>query len=533
MGVYLNPGSEGFRQSIHSEIYVDKSGLISYTNQLIQTEQKYICVSRPRRFGKSMAVNMLTAYYGYGSDSDHLFQNLTIGKDPSYLKYLNQYDVIRINMQSFLGKAGSIEDMLSLLQTRLLNELALAYPVEGMDRVHLDWGMQEVYAKTHRPFIILIDEWDCFFREYRNDTDTQKKYLDFLRVWLKDQEYVGLAYMTGILPIKKYGTHSALNMFDEYSIANPMGLACYYGFTENEVKNLCIGYGMDFEEAKAWYDGYQLRISGRQGENIRNTVSMYNPKSVVMAMLSGTYDNYWNRTETYEALQDYIQLNCGGLRDDIIRMLAGEQVKVNISKFANDMITFKSKDDVLTLLIHLGYLAYDNWNQAAAVPNKEIGAEFANAVEGAGWTETAKLIRSSEQLLADLWNLDEAAVADGIALAHQEISILQYNDENSLSCTINLAFYAAVEYYNLVREMPAGKGFADICFVPRPLHLDKPAVLIELKWDQSAETAITQMKQKQYPDCLKDYREGMIIAGINYNRKTKTHECKIEKLKDS
>lgn len=203
--------------------------------------------------------------------------------------------------------------------------------------------MMDVYAQTGRSFVILIDEWDCLFREYASNTEAQKKYLDFLRAWLKDQSYVALAYMTGILPIKKYGSHSALNMFTEYSMTNPRELAEYFAFTENEVRELCTEYQMSFEEAKAWYDGYELVAKSAEGDTV---LSMYSPKSVVDAMLSHTFDTYWNQTETYEALKIYIQMNLDGLKDAVIRMLADESIEVDISGFANDMTTFHCADDV-------------------------------------------------------------------------------------------------------------------------------------------------------------------------------------------
>jgi len=525
MGNYLNPTSKSFQDSVDSAIYVDKSELISWTNTVINTEQKFVCVSRPRRFGKSMAANMLAAYYGRGEQTNSLFGKLNISKDDSYIKHLNQYDVIKVNVQEFLSSTGSVEDMIKTLQKRLISELKREYP-EYVEYDQLVWVMADVFAATRRPFVILIDEWDCLFREYRHDQEAQKKYLDFLRLWMKDQAYVALAYMTGILPIKKYGTHSALNMFSEYSMTNPGALAEYFGFTEQEVQKLCVEHHMSFEEAKAWYDGYEL-VSKAQGKETVH--SMYSPKSVVDAMLRQVYDTYWNQTETYEALKAYIQMNLEGLKDDIIRMLAGERVRINTGTFTNDMTTFTGKDDTLTLLVHLGYLSYCWADKTVAIPNKEVSQEYINAISTMDWSEVIRSVDASRKLLQALWNMDSDAVAKGIDQAHDEISILQYNDENSLSCTINLAFYFAREYYNIVRELPAGKGFADICLIPRQLHADKPAVIIELKKDQSAEGAIEQIKRKEYVKALEDYKGNLLLVGINYD-KDKKHSCRIEKM---
>ena len=526
MGSYLNPGNKGFRESLNSQIYVDKSGLIEQTNAVLDTREKYMCVSRPRRFGKSMIIDMMAAYYDQSCKSEALFSPLEISKKDSYQKHLNQYDTIRINMQEFLSASSNVSEMLELLQKRLLSELQRKYS-EYTDGTNLIFAMQDIYAETGHPFVILIDEWDCLFREYRQDQEAQRKYLDFLRMWLKDKEYVALAYMTGILPIKKYGTHSALNMFTEYSMINPRGMAEYFGFTEPEVKALCDRYGMSFEETRAWYDGYEMLVVENGEQKIRE---LYSPKSVVEAMRSGIFDNYWNQTETYEALKMYIQMNFDGLKDAVIRMLAGEWVPINTGTFSNDMMTFTSKDDVLTLLVHLGYLGYHWSDKAVFIPNKEIAQEYINAISTMDWHEVMDSIKASKKLLEALWDGDETAVADGIARAHEEISILQYNDENSLSCTIHLAFYFAREYYSIIRELPAGKGFADICFLPRKLYADKPALLIELKWNQDVCGAIAQIKERNYIDALKDYRGNLLLAGINYDKKTKTHSCRIERV---
>lgn len=526
MGSYLNPGSKGFRESIESQIYVDKTMLIAQINAVVNTKQKFVCVSRPRRFGKSMAADMLSAYYGCGEDTSVLFHDLKIASDESYREHLNRYDVIKINMQEFLSATHDVDEMLKALQKRVLMDLKRTYP-EYVDGGQLVRSMQDVFAVTKRSFVILIDEWDCLFREYAHNTNAQKKYLDFLRMWLKDQDYVALAYMTGILPIKKYGTHSALNMFWEYSMTDPGELAPYFGFTESEVRELCVQYNMSFEEARAWYDGYELTSKSRQGAKHFN---MYNPKAVVEAMSRHNFGSYWNQTETYEALKAYIQMNMGGLKDAVVKMLAGESVHVDVSGFANDMTTFTCKDDVLALLIHLGYLTYNSDTKSVSIPNKEVSEVYVTSIKRMeGWGEVIRSLEASRKLLRSLWDMDADAVAKGIDRAHEEISILQYNDENSLSCTINLAFYFAKEYYTIIRELPSGRGFADVCLIPRQLHADKPAAVIELKKDKDARGAIDQIRQKHYVRALEDYRGNLLLVGINYD-KDKKHSCIIEKM---
>ena len=521
MGIYLNPGNRGFWQSIRSEIYVDKTGVIAKTNQYLNTEQQYICVSRPRRFGKSMALKMLAAYYSRGCDSGDLFKGFQIEKEETFREHLNQYDVIFMNMQQFLIRAKE-EDVTEYLERAVLEELRESYGHLFSERITgLAEALERIYAKTEKQFIFLIDEWDCVMRERQESEELQKKYLDFLRDLLKDQPYVALAYVTGILPIKKYGQHSALNMFWEYSMTDQFIFEEYTGFTEEEVKTLCVRYDMDFAKVSDWYDGYRLR----QFRHI------YNPRSVVAAMKSRVFSNYWTSTETYEALKLYIDMDFDGLKADIVQMLGGERVKVNTLSFQNDMHSFRTKDDVLTLLIHIGYLGYDAETKEAFIPNKEIIGEFENAMSVSGWPEVMRVLKASEKLLEATLDGDEESVARGLDRAHMEVaSILTYNDENALGSAIGLAYYSARKDYKLVRELPAGKGFADVVFLPLP-HADKPALVVELKYDKDARTAIQQIKDRQYTQALAGYAGNILLVGINYERgnKDKPHSCVIER----
>lgn len=519
MGLYLNPSNDSFFEAVNSEIYVDKTRLLEYTNKVMQTAQKYICVSRPRRFGKSMAANMVAAYYSKGCDSKELFQDLYIYKTVHFEKYRNRYHVIALNMQEFLSRTDDMDGMLRLLKGKVLWELLGEYPdFNYYDRKDLPDVCATVYQRTRIPFVIVIDEWDCVFREYRERGQEQEEYLDFLRDFLKDKAYIHLVYMTGILPIKKYGTHSALNMFTEYSMMDAGALAGYVGFTEQEVKSLCTRYQMDFEETKGWYDGYELVEVG----------AVYSPRSVVQSMLSHKFNNYWNQTETFEALKIYIDMNFDGLKDAVLAMMAGGRVRIDTRSFVNDMSTFSNRDDVLTLLIHLGYLGYDFGNKEVFIPNKEIMDEYFTATRTAGWNEVILAVQQSEELLKAVYQRNEEAVAAGVEKAHLETSHLQYNDENALSYTISLAFYAARNYYTVVRELPAGKGYADVVFFPRRKFADRPALVIELKWNLNACGAIQQIKDKEYLKGLENYKDNMILVGINYDKASRKHSCKIE-----
>ena len=522
MGIYLNPGNNKFKRAVNSDIYVDKTGLIKYTNSIVDTLQSCVCVSRPRRFGKSMAADMLTAYYSKGCDSRELFSGLEIAKDESFEEHLNKYDTIFLNMQEFLSRSSNVKELLERVEGKVIRELKKQYPdVELYDENDLAETMQDIFAESECPFIVIIDEWDCIFREFKHDKAAQEIYLDFLRDLLKDKEYIYLAYMTGILPIKKYGTHSALNMFDEFSMIDPGPLAEYVGFTEKEVEALCQKYQMDINEIKNWYDGYSFE----------EVESVYSPKSVVSCMRLGKLGNYWNQTETFEALQIYIDMNFEGLRDDILSMIAGETVPANTRSFTNDMTTFRTEDDVLTLLIHLGYLGYRYADKTVFIPNEEIRSEYVSAIAVSDWGEVSKALKNSADTLQAIWQGREEQVAEGIRQAHFETSHLQYNDENALSYTISLALYAARNFYTVHRELSGGKGFADIVYVPRKRFLDKPALVVELKWDKNAEGAIQQIKEKEYCRSLEEYKGNLLLVGINYDKKTQVHTCKIEQYR--
>ena len=519
MGIYLNPGCDEYKKAINSEIYVDKTGLIAFTNRKLNTEYQNICVSRPRRFGKSMAANMLVAYYCKNIDSKDMFSGFKIAEDETFEKHLNKYNVIHINMIDFLTRAESIDDLIDYLQRRLLWDIRKEYSdVECFDWNDLVDVLETIYSEKKQSFVIIIDEWDCIFRKYPDNVEEQKKYLDFLRFFIKGKSYVALAYMTGILPIKKYGEHSALNMFDEFSMIDPGPLARYVGFTENEVKKLCEQYQMDMAEIKNWYDGYSFE----------NGISIYSPRSVINCMRFGKIGNYWNQTETFEALRIYIEMNFEGLKDDVISMIAGNAVPVNTGSFANDMSTFHTEDDVLTLLIHLGYVSYDYDNKTVKIPNEEVRTEYVNSISASTWGEVSKALKESADTLEAIWQKRPKQVAEAVRQAHFETSHIQYNDENALSYTISLALYAARNFYVIHRELAGGKGFADLVFLPRKKFPEKPAIVVELKWDKTAEGAIAQIKKKEYCRSLEEYEGNILLVGVNYNKQTKEHECVIE-----
>lgn len=519
MGSILNKGAGMFRQARNSQIYVDKSQIIAELNKLIFTEQKFVCQSRPRRFGKSMAANMISAYYDRTCHAQIEFDGLKICQEDSFLKFANQFDVIFITMNQYIN-SDNIDNALAELSEDILYELIQLYPdIKLRNPRHLSKSMDDIYRQTQRHFIIIIDEWDSVMREYHINADMQRKYLDWLREWLKDREYIALVYMTGILPIKKYGAHSALNMFDEYSMLDAAGFSPFVGFTETDVKELCQKYQSNFDEMKKWYDGYQLAEG----------TTVYNPKSVVSCIQRKRFGSYWSQTETYEALRVYIDMNYEGLRDSIIRMMSHEGVYTDIRLFANDMTTLHTADDIRTLLIHLGYLSYHSERGETFIPNLEIQAEFSSSVKMSNWGVVTKAVADSHLTLEAIWRKDAEAVAKAIETSHLETSHIQYNDENALAYTLSLALYAGRQFYTIVREMPAGKGFADLVLMPYAKYADKPAIIIELKWNQDAETGLTQIINKQYPCVFEHYEGEILIVAVSYDKKTRKHQCKILK----
>ena len=376
---------------------------------------------------------------------------------------------------------------------------------------------------TGTKFIVIIDEWDVLIRDEAADIKTQEEYINFLRAMFKGTEptkYIQLAYLTGILPVKKEKTQSALNNFKDYSMLHAGPLAPYIGFTEGEVQKLCEKYGHEFEEVKRWYDGYQI-----------GKYHVYNPNAVVNLMLEGEFQSYWSGTASYEAIVPLINMDFDGLKSAVIEMLSGNQVSVDVTSFQNDIVSFANKDDVLTYLIHLGYLAYNQTFKTAFIPNEEIRQEMTLATKRKKWNELIEFQKESEQLLRDTLQMYGNAVAKGIEKIHNEyVSAIQYNNENSLSSVLSIAYLSSMQYYfKPIREFPAGRGFADFVFIPKPeFQNDYPALVVELKWNKSARAALNQIKDRKYPESVACFVGEILLVGINYNEKTKEHHCIIE-----
>ena len=521
MGFYVNPGNENLKTALNSEIFIDKSLFIGKISKLLNTQQKFVCLSRPRRFGKTMTGDLMKAYFSKGCDSREIFSKLKIAKNPCFGENLNKFNVLSIDMGFFYNNSEDKNDVLKNLGIHLLRDFRKEFPnIEFDDQLSIAEMIQLTYDDTNTQFIIIIDEYDTLIREKVSD-DIVEKYRSLLNALFKSEHLsktIALAYLTGILPIQRDMVQSKLNNFDEYTILNPAWTAEFFGFTKDEAEALCNEYRMSFAECENWYDGYKI------GE-----FDIYNPNSVVKAMMGRKFGNYWTKTGSYEAVSDYINLDFDGVKIAVIDMLAEKEIKVDVEDFENSLNKINTKDDVLTYLIHLGYLNYDPDTQLCRIPNKEIRQEWEKAVKKAGnFSKVVEMIRDSEELLELTIDGEEEEVAAALDRAHEEVSsIKNYNRESSLQAAIILAYYTVRTKYTIIQELPAGRGFADIGFIP----IDKkdPAMIIELKCNHDADTAIKQIKNKNYPAAFENYLDNLLLVAVNYDKTTKVHECVIEK----
>ena len=531
MGTYLNPGNSGFAE-IRREDYVDKTGMIRLINKAIGTKKKLTCISRPRRFGKSYAAQMLCAYYDKTCDSAGLFADCEIASDPDYGKHLGKYDVIYLDMANILGKTEP-ENLVNEISDKVSAEVKRAYPeVLSDENTAFDELLIHTVEHTGNKFVMIIDEWDVPIRE---TPEIQHKYLKFLRMLFKSSgttaRIFAAVYMTGILPIKKDGSQSAISDFEEYTMLEPRGFAEYVGFTEVEVKGLCRKYGRSFESMKRWYDGY----------TVGDCHSIYNPYSVMSAIGTGKYMSYWKKTTAAETLVTYIDMDQDGLQQDIARLIAGESIPVDTDFFENDVDTFTSKDDVLTLLIHLGYLTYeevsDSYDEGddvltgmVKIPNEEVRIEFEKILRKAKHSGLIELVRKSDRLLEDTLAGNEEAVARAIQEIHDsEYAPGYYNNEQSLRYVVKMGYISCVDQYAKVEELPSGHGIADVVFIPKR-RSSLPAMIVELKWNKSEESALRQIRDRNYPKMLERFGGEVILVGISYDVATKVHACGIEKM---
>ncbi len=517
MGTYLNPGNSGFARALKSK-YVDKTGLIDVVNGTIDTAINLSCISRPRRFGKSYAAQMLCAYYDRTVDSHALFKDLKISKTDSYEQHINKYDVIYIDMTNIMGKAEP-GDFVRFLVNAVTEELLLAYPDIRPGNA-FDETLIGAVGKTGRRFIMIIDEWDAPIREF-GETAVEA-YLLFLRMLFKSSattaKLFAAVYMTGILPIKKMLTQSALSDFEEYTMLDAEMFEEYVGFTEAEVKALCGEYGVAFSEMKRWYDGYEMPVVG----------PVYNPNSVMRASRKGRFGSYWSQSSAADNLLKYIKWDVDGLRQAVIELMGGVEIEIDTMGYNNDL-TYETRDAALTMFVHLGYLAYNQDKRTVRIPNEEIRLEFERTLRETKNETTMKRVQESDQLIMDTIHRDEAKVAAQIGKVHRETTNpLNANREDSLRAVIQVAYFAYKDHYLKLEELASGEGYADIVYLPKQGE-GVPALLVELKWNKNADTAIRQIKEKGYAEGVKDFGGELLLVGISYDRDSREYVCRIEK----
>lgn len=523
MGIYLNPSNVMFQTMLNSEFYVDKTALASFVNSKVSRDGRFVCVSRPRRFGKSVDADMLVAYYTKGADSHAQFEGLDVSRDPSFELHLNAHDTIKIDVQRIRDLSGADPaGMPEAVASEIIPEIQAEWPdavPEGCPT--LAKALELAFASKGTGFIFVIDEWDFVMREAYDDEDAQKAWLDFLRGLFKGAPYVEAAYMTGILPIKKYGQHSALNLFTEYSMTDPKDIPHLVGFNADEVERLCADFGMDYAEMARWYDGYTLGSE---------RIHVYNPRSVAGAITSGKYSSFWTDTETYEALQRYIDIDFGGVQQELVAMLDGSSVPADVEGFANTMTDFRDKDDVYALLVHLGYLGYDEVERAVFIPNEEIRREYANALRGGARPQLSRLVSESRELARRTLQGDAEYVADALDRAHSAAAGPRYyNDEQALRAAVKLAYIWSVDDYLRIDELPGGRGYADLAFIPKPGSA-LPPMVVELKWNKPATAAIDQIRARDYPAALRGFSDACLLVGVTYDEETCAHSCEIERF---
>ena len=523
MGRYIDPGDEGFREIIADE-YIDKTGIIELINKSIGKKNKLFCISRPRRFGKSYAAAALCAYYDCSIDSHELFDRLEIAKSDDYEKHINKYNVVCLDIAALFSdikrqKLGT-EHFSDFIINKLREDMSVKFKdIKNMTSVSDCLLAYSEY--TNKKFVFIIDEWDIVIRE--GSSEAQNDYLELLREIFKNTlvtpKIVAAAYMTGILPIKKVKSQSAISDFREYTALAPGKFAEYIGFNESDINTICNKYGLDIVKMKQWYDGYTFG----------SAADIYNPYSVMCAADLKQYGSYWKKTSAAASLAEYLDMNFEGLQDEIIRLIRGEEIIVDTDDFQNDVTTFTSKDDVLTLLIHLGYLTYCGETHLARIPNEELRSEFRSMLKRVKNPKLTALIADSKKILEDTLAGNENDVAAALdKLCGTNYAPQYYNGEQALRSVIKLAYLAAVDHYIKIEELPSGKGLADIVYLPQR-GSQYPSLIIEMKWDKSEESAIEQIKQKNYPAVLHNYGGEILLVGINYDLKEKNYQCRIER----
>ena len=519
MGTYVNPGSLQLQKALNGKIFVDKSKIISVLNDNFNTKSSFMCVSRPRRFGKTTVGDIITAFYSKGADSRSIFEKLKIAEDENWDERLNKFNVVKIDMNDFWDPLKP-ESTIPSVTKKVLDEMRNEFSGILTDEDSIPAAVLSVFESTQTPFVFIIDEYDVLIRE-KVPADVLTDYLTLMTKLFKGggaSAAIALAYITGIIPIVRDRVGSKLNNFNEYTMLTPLELAPYIGFTNEEVKELCQRFEMDYDECLRWYDGY----------HIAPKVSVCNSNSVCRALTTKRFDDYWTQTGAYTAISDYIEADYEGIREDIAKMVGGGSVELDPGTFLNTLDSIASKDDIFTYLIHLGYLAYCQDDETCHIPNGEVRKEWERALRRTvNYKPVFDMIKGSKELLEATLQCDEQAVADALDKAHSYVtSAKYYNNEGSLQSAVGLAYFSATSKYDIEKEVAGGYGFADIAF--KPYVKGAPGMIIELKMDQDPEVGLAQIKEKKYADALGHYRGPVYLVAISYGKESKKHTCKIE-----
>ena len=551
MGSILNPTMENSFETLvnfkDKDIFVDKTDFIEKMSAKINADKRFFAVTRPRRFGKTVTAHMLLAYYSKGYIGTKIFDGLHIADKDNYAEHLNKYDVIYIDMNTIDGlfdgysgqkqKVEGVNDLVDYFEYSVIKDLKSSNEFSKCLEKHQigNMGLLEtllaITQDLNTRFIFIMDEWDLVYREYRDDEVLQKKFIKLLKNLFKSdggKACFALAYLTGILPIKKYNSQSALNGFDEYNMLSPGNYAPYFGFTEDEVANIVKSPNckVSHQNLKEWYEGYKIK-----------GVDIYNPNSVCKAVSRNECISYWSKTSSNEEVVRLINTDFDGIKKNIMNLIEGARVQFDFTNFQNDMVNIKDKNDVFSLLVCLGYLGCsdidgDEELKLAYVPNKEIKRALIGIIKQQEWYERMETIRRSENLLKAILELDASTAATLIQDVHNSpaVALLDYNDEESLTyCVMTGLLWSTLGKYISHREEQAGKGRADLVYEPT-IKGTSPLILIEFKYDDSAEEAIKQIKEQEYFKRYVGQYRNIILVGINYSTKTKDHQCLIEKL---
>jgi len=514
---YLNTDSayQLFQETVNSEIFVDKSMLIDKISRKIRTADKYICITRPRRFGKSVNAHMLAAYYTAGIDTHTLFDRLAVSQTAGYAQHRNSFHVIFIDLSRMPFQCHSYEAYITNIYQKLKADLLNAYPKLTCSSID---DVSDLLRKSGDTFLFILDEWDSiFWKDFMTQQD-KCSYLMFLKNLLKDQPYVGLAYMTGVLPIAKHSSGSELNMFDEYSFMNDTVYEDFFGFQEKEVRQLCqIHHSVSYQDLARWYDGYYMS-DGRH---------LFNPRSVIKALTRGICSNYWTQTVPMNEIADCIKHNTDAVREDLVKMTADIPVEIELLGYSASEQQLDTRDEILSAMTVYGFLSYHDGQ--LRIPNRELMEKFQHILACDQMGEIHEIVNQSRKMLEATLRGDTKQISSILENVHdREIPFLQYNDENSLSCVITLCYLYARKDYHVERESKSGKGYCDYIFLPK--KTDKPAIILELKTNDTCDKAIAQIKEKDYITKAKEYASEIILVGISYDKKNKSHSCLIEKI---